>query len=160
MHGHRHPAIDAAIRRQLGKMAHSTFLGLTHGPAIELAKELVRIAPKGLTRVFYSDNGSTSVEIALKMAYQYWQQGGNKPGKNTFLSFVNAYHGDTIGSVSVGGMDLFHSKFRPLLFKPFFAPSPYCYRCKHKLPITDYQLPINTFKRHCAGKGCKGQCLG
>lgn len=131
VHGHRKKEIDDAIKAQLDKVAHSTFLGLTHEPAVRLARELVRIAPKGLSRVFYSDNGSTSVEIALKMAYQYWLQKGNTR-KKKFVSLVNAYHGDTIGSVSVGGTGLFHGKFRPLLFKPYFAPSPYCYRCEHK----------------------------
>lgn len=165
VHGHRAAAIDRAIARQMAKVSHSTFLGLTHEPAIRLAKELIAIAPGKLSRVFYSDNGSTSVEIALKMAYQYWQYAG-KPGKRTFLSFKNAYHGDTIGSVSVGGMDLFHEKFRSLLFKAHFAPSPYCYRCDNrergegrretgKRP----QAGRKDFQAHCAAMGCKGQCL-
>ncbi|OGS24614.1 MAG: adenosylmethionine--8-amino-7-oxononanoate transaminase [Elusimicrobia bacterium RIFOXYB2_FULL_50_12] len=129
LHGHGKKEIDRAVRAQLKKVAHSTFLGLTHEPAIRLARELIGLAPAGLSRVFYSDNGSTAVEIALKMAYQYWQQKPARENRTTFLSLKNAYHGDTIGSVSVGGMDLFHAKFRPLLFKTIFAPSPYCYRC-------------------------------
>ncbi|MBX3302667.1 MAG: adenosylmethionine--8-amino-7-oxononanoate transaminase, partial [Nitrospira sp.] len=129
-HGHRHPALDRALKRQLDKIAHSTFLGLSNPPAIELARELIRIVPKGLTRVFYSDNGSTAVEIALKMAVQYWQQRHPEAGpKNTFLHLKLAYHGDTIGAVSVGNIDVFHSRFKPLLFPTLEAEPPHCYRC-------------------------------
>lgn len=130
LHGHRHPVLDRALKRQLDKIAHSTFLGLSNPSAIELARELIRIAPKGLTRVFYSDNGSTAVEIALKMAVQYWQQRHPEAGsKNTFLHLKLAYHGDTIGAVSVGNIELFHSRFKPLLFPTLAAEPPYCYRC-------------------------------
>jgi adenosylmethionine-8-amino-7-oxononanoate aminotransferase len=114
VHGHCHPRIDAAVRDQLDRVAHSTMLGLGHRPGIELARRLVELAPAGLTRVFYSDSGSTATEIALKMAYQYWRQRGEQRTK--FVSLRMAYHGDTIGSVSVGGIDLFHSAYRPLLF--------------------------------------------
>ncbi len=115
VHGHRHPALDAAVGEQLGRVAHSTMLGLTHVPAIELAKRLVEIAPEGLTRVFYSDSGSTATEIALKIAYQYRQQTGS-PERTKFIALKDAYHGDTVGAVSVGGIELFHSLYRPLLF--------------------------------------------
>jgi len=115
VHGHRHPAIDEAIRAQLDRVAHSTLLGLSHEPAIELAERLVAVAPAGLQRVFYSDSGSTAVEIALKMAFQWWAQRG-EPARTRFVCLENAYHGDTIGAVSVGGIDLFHSVYRPLLF--------------------------------------------
>jgi adenosylmethionine-8-amino-7-oxononanoate aminotransferase len=115
VHGHGHPKIDAAIRDQLDRIAHSTMLGLSHRPAIELAERLVEIAPPGLTRVFYSDSGSTATEIALKMAFQYWQQ-RDEPARTKFITLREAYHGDTIGSVSAGGIDLFHSTYRPLLF--------------------------------------------
>lgn len=134
VHGHRHPVLDRAIKKQLDNIAHCTFLGLSNPPAIELARDLIRIAPKGLTRVFYSDNGSTAVEIALKMAVQYWQQRHPKAGpKNTFLHLKMAYHGDTIGAVSVGNIALFHSRFKPLLFPTLAAEPPYCYRCPLKL---------------------------
>ena len=130
LHGHRHPVLDRALKTQLDKIAHSTFLGLSNPPAIELARELIRIAPKGLSRVFYSDNGSTAVEIALKMAVQYWQQRRPEAGpKHSFLHLKLAYHGDTIGAVSVGNIDLFHSRFKPLLFPTMEAEPPYCYRC-------------------------------
>jgi len=114
VHGHAHPRIDAAVRDQLGKVAHTTMLGLSHRPAIELAQRLVELAPPGLTRVFYSDSGSTATEIALKMAFQYWRQRGQD--RRRFVALRMAYHGDTIGSVSVGGIDLFHSLYEPLLF--------------------------------------------
>ena len=120
VHGHRHPRIDAAIREQLDRVAHSTMLGLSHPSAIELARRLVGIAPPGLTRVFYSDSGSTATEIALKIAFQYWRQQG-EPRRTRFVSLREAYHGDTIGSVSVGGIDLFHATYRPLLFDTLAA---------------------------------------
>lgn len=126
--GHRKPALDAAVRRQLDRVAHSTLLGLSNVPAVLLARQLVRIAPKGLKKVFYSDNGSTAVEVALKMALQYWQLKGNKR-KTRFLSLANAYHGDTVGAVSLGGIDLFHERFSPLLFPTDRVGAPYCYRC-------------------------------
>jgi adenosylmethionine-8-amino-7-oxononanoate aminotransferase len=118
VHGHRHPLIDQAVRDQLERVAHSTMLGLSHPGAAELAARLVELAPPGLTRVFYSDSGSTAAEVALKMAFQYWQQrGGQHVRRKSFICLEDAYHGDTIGSVSVGGMKLFHSTFEPLLFE-------------------------------------------
>ena len=127
VHGHRKKEIDAAIKRQLNKVAHSTLLGLGNVPSIELAKELIAIAPPGLAKVFYSDSGSSAVEIALKMAYQYWQY--LDKAKTRFIHLENAYHGDTIGAVSVGGIDLFHKVYQGLLFESYKADSPYCYRC-------------------------------
>jgi adenosylmethionine---8-amino-7-oxononanoate aminotransferase len=122
VHGHRHPRIDEAVKAQLDTVAHSTMLGLSHPPAIQLAKRLIDLAPPGLARVFYSDSGSTATEIALKMAFQYWQQrGGEHRRKTRFVSLKDAYHGDTIGSVSMGGIDLFHSTYHPLLFDTFKA---------------------------------------
>ncbi len=115
VHGHRHPAIDAAVRAQLDRVAHSTMLGLAHEPAIVLAERLAAIAPGELERVFYSDSGSTAVEVAIKMAFQWWAQRGETQ-RTRFICLENAYHGDTVGAVSVGGIDLFHSLYRPLLF--------------------------------------------
>jgi adenosylmethionine-8-amino-7-oxononanoate aminotransferase len=146
IHGHRKKEIDEAIKEQLDNISHSTMLGLSNVPAIKLAEKLVTIVNKSLVishqpnppspplqkggfKVFYSDNGSTSVEVALKMAFQYWRQKAVK-GKTGFLSLNNAYHGDTIGAVSVGGIDIFHKTFGPLLFKTYKAPSPFCYRCE------------------------------
>ena len=135
VHGHHRPEIDSAIRLQLEHVAHTTLLGLGSPPSIELAAELVARAPKaglapgehGLTKVFYSDSGSTAVEVALKMAFQHWKQRG-KPEKRKFVALAEGYHGDTLGSVSVGGVDLFHEIFRPLLFDCLRVPAPYAYR--------------------------------
>ncbi|HOP86135.1 MAG TPA: adenosylmethionine--8-amino-7-oxononanoate transaminase [Syntrophorhabdaceae bacterium] len=132
VHGHSKKELIDVLKSQAETLCHSTLLGIANVPSILLAKKIVDITPDGLTKVFYSDNGSTSVEIALKMAYQFWQQRGEKRRKR-FIKFSNAYHGDTIGSVSVGGIDLFHNLYRPLLFKTYKAPSPYCYRCPLKL---------------------------
>jgi adenosylmethionine-8-amino-7-oxononanoate aminotransferase len=115
LHGHRHPAITQAIKDQLDQIAHSSFLGLANVPAIQLAEKLVNIAPRGLTRVFYSDDGSTAMEVAIKMALQYWQH-RQQPQRKKFVAFADAYHGDTLGAVSLGGIDLFHAAFKPLLF--------------------------------------------
>ncbi len=122
VHGHRHAAIDAAVGDQLGKVAHTTTLGLSHPAAAELAGRLADLAPAGLSRVFYSESGSTATEIALKMAFQYQQQrGGQHTRRTSFVHLRDSYHGDTIGSVSVGGIDLFHSTYRPLLFQTHAA---------------------------------------
>jgi adenosylmethionine---8-amino-7-oxononanoate aminotransferase len=116
VHGHRKAEVDQAIRQQLERVAHSTLLGVGNVPSIYLAEKLLALAPKNLRKVFYSDSGSTSVEVALKMAFQYWKQKG-VTGRNKFITLENAYHGDTVGSVSVGGIELFHSLFKPLLFE-------------------------------------------
>jgi adenosylmethionine-8-amino-7-oxononanoate aminotransferase len=130
VHGHRVPAIDAAVREQLDAIAHSTLLGAANIPSILLARRLVELAPDGLTRVFYSDDGATAVEVALKMAFQYWRQSRRpRPEKTRFLSLNRAYHGDTLGDVSVGDLARFHYLFAPLLFPTERAPSHYCYRC-------------------------------
>lgn len=130
IHGHRKAEINQAIIDQLAKIAHSTMLGLTNIPASQLAKELIEIAPRGLSKVFYSDDGSTAVEVAIKMAYQYFQHTGKK-NKNKFITLAQAYHGDTLGTVSVGGIDVFHRIFKPLLFETIHVPSPSCYHCSY-----------------------------
>jgi adenosylmethionine-8-amino-7-oxononanoate aminotransferase len=130
VHGHRVPELDAAVREQLDRVAHSTLLGLANVPAVRLARRLVELAPPGLTRVFYSDDGATAVEVALKMAFQYWRQCPRpQPQKTKYLALQGAYHGDTLGDVSVGDLGRFHHLFRPLLFPTVRAPNPYCYRC-------------------------------
>ncbi|MEK7298121.1 MAG: adenosylmethionine--8-amino-7-oxononanoate transaminase [Planctomycetota bacterium] len=128
LHGHRKREIDDAIKGQLDKVAHTTLLGMSNVPAIELARKLVEIAPRGLEKVFYSDNGSTANEVALKMAFQYWQHKGLND-KTQFVALQYGYHGDTLGTMSVGGIDIFNQAFRPLYFKTHLAPAPYCYRC-------------------------------
>jgi adenosylmethionine-8-amino-7-oxononanoate aminotransferase len=123
VHGHRCAAIDAALVAQLGRVAHSTLLGLANVPSIELAAELARVSPAGLARVFYSDSGSTAVEVALKIAFQYWQLSG-RPQKQRFVALDHAYHGDTLGAVSVGGIDTFHKIFHSILFYVHRLPAP------------------------------------
>jgi adenosylmethionine-8-amino-7-oxononanoate aminotransferase len=139
VHGHRVPELDAAVRHQLEQVAHSTLLGVSNVPAVQLARKLVELAPPGLNHVFFSDDGATAVEAALKMAFQYWRQRPDpRPGKVKFLALSLAYHGDTLGDVSVGGMEHFHGQFGPLLFPVLRAPGPYCYRC-----------PLGLERRHC-----------
>ena len=122
VHGHSHAGIDAAVAAQLERVAHTTMLGLAHPGAAELAARLVDLGPPGLSRVFYSESGSTAVEIALKMAFQYQQQrGGQHRRRTSFVHLRESYHGDTIGSVAVGGIDLFHSTYGPLLFETHVA---------------------------------------
>jgi adenosylmethionine-8-amino-7-oxononanoate aminotransferase len=128
VHGHRVPEIDGAIRAQLDRVAHSTLLGLASTASIECAEAVAAVVPRGLTRVFFSDAGATAVEIALKMAYQHHQLRGDVERKE-FVALRGGYHGDTIGAVSLGGIDLFHRIFKPLLFGVHRAPQPYCYRC-------------------------------
>jgi len=123
VHGHNHPRLNRALVEQLERIAHTTFLGLTHEPGIRLGAALVELAPKGLSRVFYSDSGSTAVEIALKQSFQYWQLVG-RPMKRRFLRLGDAYHGDTLGAVGVGGIELFHRVFGPLLVRSIAIPSP------------------------------------
>src|SRR3569833_911957 len=122
VHGHGRPEIDRAVIRQLSRVAHSTLLGLTHQPAAELAGRLIEVAPPGLRRVFYSDNGSTAVEVAIKMAYQYWRHRGQN--RRRYIAHAEGYHGDTMGAVSVGGVGRFHSIFRDLMFECEMIPSP------------------------------------
>lgn len=148
LHGHRRAEIDRAVADQLGRVAHTTLLGLGSVPSIELGRRLVDLAPGRLSRVFYSDSGSTAVEVALKIAFQFFQQRGG-PGdreRSRFVAFGNAYHGDTVGSVSLGGIDLFHGIYRPLLFDALRAPYPYCYRCPEAKAGPD------TCGRACLGK--------
>jgi len=128
IHGHSHPKLNEAIAKQAGEMEHVLFANCTHRPAVEFAERLVGLAPRGLTRVFYSDNGSTAVEVALKMAYQYWQNRGQS-SRRTFITLHHAYHGDTVGAMSASEDSSFTRPFEPLLFRVRRAFAPYCYRC-------------------------------
>ncbi len=152
VHGHGRREIDEAIVAQLQRIAHSTLLGLSHPAAILLAERLVQIAPAGLAKVFYSDNGATAVEIALKMAFQYWQQKGSERyrEKTKFLYFTGAYHGDTVGAVSVGGIDLFHSIYKPLLFEAHALPAPSTLVEKESA-LKKVQRLIETYHHEVAG---------
>jgi adenosylmethionine---8-amino-7-oxononanoate aminotransferase len=127
VHGHRVPEINEAIRSQLEKVAHTTMLGLANEPSILLADRLMKLVPPGLTKVFYSDAGATATEIAFKLAAQYWYNTG-KPEKNEFVGFAEAYHGDTVGAMSVGRTTAFHRPYFPMLFKVHYAPTPFPYR--------------------------------
>lgn len=127
VHGHRKKEINDAIKQQLDKIAHSTLLGAANVPSVLLAKKLVDLAPEGLTRVFYSDSGATSVEISIKMAYQYWQNIG-QPNKKKFVTLSNGYHGDTVGTMSVGSIDIYHRVYTSLLFDAIVVPFPHVYR--------------------------------
>jgi adenosylmethionine---8-amino-7-oxononanoate aminotransferase len=125
VHGHRHPRLDAALREQLDRVAHTTALGASNPAAIRLARRLVEIMPEGLDHVFFSDSGATAVEVALKMAFQYHRQCERpQPEKTCYVAFGDAYHGDTLGAVSVGGVERFHAMFRPLLFETLRLPAP------------------------------------
>lgn len=139
IHGHRVPELDRALKDQIDRISHSTLLGLANGPSAELAAELVRLAPPGLRHVFYSDDGATAVEAALKMAFQYHVHRGADPqSKNLFVSLGNAYHGDTIGAVSLGGIAAFHRTFGSLLFETVKVPSPGIYRLPPGMSREEY----------------------
>jgi adenosylmethionine-8-amino-7-oxononanoate aminotransferase len=142
VHGHRVPEIDAAVRAQLDKVAHTTMLGLTSEPAVLLADRLMRVVPQNLKKVFYSDAGATSTEIAFKLAAQYWFNKG-KPEKCEFVGFTEAYHGDTFGAMSVGRTTAFHKPYLPMLFNVHFAPTPFAYRPPS--PIGNRQSAIGNF---------------
>ncbi len=129
VHGHQHPVINAAIRQQLDQVAHVTSLGMSNPTTIQLAKRLVDITPENLNHLFFSGDGSSSVEVAMKMAFQYWQQKSEpQPNKTQYIALGSAYHGDTLGSVSVGGVQRFHEMFKPLLFDVLRLDSPDTYR--------------------------------
>jgi adenosylmethionine-8-amino-7-oxononanoate aminotransferase len=128
IHGHSHPALNEAIAAQAGRLEHVMFAGCTHPPAVDLAERLLSLLPRGLSRVFYSDNGSTAVEVAVKMALQYWINAG-EPRRRAFVTLHHAYHGDTVGAMSVSDESIFTRAFTPLLFSVTRADAPYCYRC-------------------------------
>ncbi|AMV72269.1 lysine--8-amino-7-oxononanoate aminotransferase [Desulfuromonas sp. DDH964] len=129
--GHNHPRLNRALTEQTGKIAHHIFAGFTHQPAAELAARLCELAPPGLTKVFFADNGSAAVEVALKMSFQYWQQVGVRQ-KTRFVSLTDAYHGETLGALSVGGCDLYRSIYRPILLEGFQVQGPDCFRCPYQ----------------------------
>jgi adenosylmethionine-8-amino-7-oxononanoate aminotransferase len=152
VHGHRHPKLDAALHAQVDRIAHSTLLGLAGEPSIVLAKRLIELVPRKLTRVFYSDAGATAVEIALKLAFQYWQLRG-ETRRTGFASLTEAYHGDTLGAVSVGYSEAFHRHFEPLLFPCHKINPPHVYRWERRLdPAAALQAAIveaeQLFERH------------
>lgn len=159
VHGHRKKEIDCAIKDQINRLSHSTLLGLANTPSIELAKKLVEIAPNGLEKVFYSDNGSTAVEVAIKMAYQYWQNIGQTK-KRKLLHLANSYHGDTLGSVSVGGIDLFHKVYRDLIFETVQIDFPDMYRLPKDKQYPEYAYEcVDRFEKMVKRDHAKIACL-
>jgi len=128
LHGHSHPKLNESLAAQAREMEQVIFAGCTHRPAVELAERLLEALPRGLARIFYSDNGSTAVEVALKLALQYWRNRG-QPRRRTFVTLHHAYHGDTVGSMSASEDSLFTRPFAPMLFPVVRAHAPYCYRC-------------------------------
>ncbi len=159
VHGHRHPTIDQAILDQLGRVAHVTSLGMSNSTTIDLVKRLVEVTPDGLECVFFSSDGACAVEVALKMAFQYWRQiASPQPQRDLFLALGDAYHGDTLGSVSVGGVSRFHAMFDPLLFDVVRGPCPDSYRLPERtLPehatefyLSEYERLIDVFQDRLA----------
>ncbi len=153
VHGHRHPRLDAALRAQTGRVAHSTLLGLTNVPAIELAHALVGIAPPGLTRVFYSDSGATAVEVALRIALQYQQLRGER-ARTRFASLVEAYHGDTLGAVGVGYSETFHRHLASAIVPAVRLPPPHVFRWQQGLaPEAALAAALEAAERALAAHG-------
>jgi adenosylmethionine-8-amino-7-oxononanoate aminotransferase len=152
VHGHRRPELDAALHAQVDRIAHSTLLGLASEPSIVLAKRLIEITPPNLTRVFYSDAGATAVEIALKMAFQYWQLRDTR--RTHFASLTESYHGDTLGAVSVGYSETFHHFFKPLLFPCHRLNPPHVFRRQRRMsPAAALQAAVDEVRALLASKG-------
>jgi adenosylmethionine---8-amino-7-oxononanoate aminotransferase len=128
IHGHSHPKLNAALAAQAEKLEHVLFAGATHEPAVALAEQLLSILPPGLSRIFYSDNGSTAIEVALKMAWQYWQNQG-EPNRREFITLHHAFHGDTVGAMSSSEQSGFTKAFEGLMFPVHRVHAPYCHRC-------------------------------
>jgi adenosylmethionine-8-amino-7-oxononanoate aminotransferase len=159
VHGHRKPELDAALKAQCDRIAHSTMLGLSNVPATVLAKRLIEIAPPGLTRVFYSDAGATAVEIALKLALQYWQLRG-EPQRTRFVALTEAYHGDTLGAVGVGYSETFHRFFRPVLTPALRIEPPHVFRWQQQQsPARALELAIADAERLFAAHGSEVAAL-
>ena len=140
LHGHNHPVIKAKVKAQMDRLEQVHFAGTTHAPAVQLALKLVEMTPEPLNKVFYSDNGSTACEVAVKMSLQYWKQAG-RPEKERFISLERGYHGDTIGMLSLGGVPMFKGPFDCLTFHSHRLPTPYCYRCPMGLENLDMDDP-------------------
>ncbi|MFP5358320.1 MAG: adenosylmethionine--8-amino-7-oxononanoate transaminase [Gammaproteobacteria bacterium] len=136
--GHRHPHIMQRLRRQLDELDHVLLAGFTHEPVVELSERLVRLAPPGLSRCFYADNGSSAVEVALKMSFHYWQNRG-RPAKQRFITLSNSYHGETLGALGVGDTGLYRQTYAPLLLQPITVPSPDCFE----------RTPGQSWEDHC-----------
>ena len=158
VHGHNDPDLNAAIQRQLERVAHSTLLGLTHGPAEELAAELVALAPAGLDRVFYSDNGAGAVEVALKQSFQYWQLRG-RPEKRGVIGLAGGYHGDTIGAMAAGDSGFFHERFRPWFYPAEHFPAPECSEWNGVVRAAEMERSLAALERLLTEQADRTACL-
>jgi len=158
VHGHNDPDLNAALQRQLEQMAHSTLLGLTHGPAEALAAELVALAPAGLDRVFYSDNGAGAVEVALKQSFQFWQLRG-RPEKRGVIGLAGGYHGDTIGAMAAGDSGFFHARFRPWFYPAEHFPAPECREWNGVVQAADMTRSLAALERLLAEQADRTACL-
>ena len=158
VHGHNDPDLNAALQRQLGKVAHATMLGLAHEPGAMLAAELADLAPEGLGRVFFSDNGAGAVEIALKMSFQYWQLAG-KPEKRGAIGLAGGYHGDTFGTMSVGDSGFFHERFRAWGFPADHFPAPVCREWAGVVQTADTSASLEALEALLIEKADRIACL-
>lgn len=158
VHGHGDPDLDEALRRQLGRVAHSTLLGLTHPPAAELAAELAGLAPEGLGRVFYSDNGAGAVEVALKLSFQYWQLTG-RPGKRGVVGLEGGYHGDTFGAMAAGDSGAFHERFRPWCFASRHFPAPACLEWNGRLRSAEAEASLRALRQILEAEADRTACV-
>lgn len=158
VHGHNDPDLNAALAEQLGRVAHSTMLGLTHAPGAELAAELAALAPAGLGRVFFSDNGAGAVEIALKLSFQYWQLSG-RPEKRGVIGLEGGYHGDTFGAMAVGDSGFFHDRFRPWCFPSKHFPAPHCREWGGRVHESDSAASLRALSALLAEQGEQTACV-
>jgi len=158
VHGHNDPELNAALQRQLGCVAHSTMLGLTHAPGAELAAELAGLAPPGLGRVFFSDNGAGAVEVALKLSFQYWQLAG-RPEKRGVIGLTGGYHGDTFGAMAAGDSGFFHERFRPWCFPAEHFPAPHCREWGGQVREADATASLAALRALLAAQADRTACL-
>lgn len=158
VHGHNDPDLNAALRRQLDQVAHSTMLGLTHPVGAELAAELAGLAPAGLSRVFFSDNGAGSVEVALKLSFQYWQLTG-RPEKTGVIGLAGGYHGDTFGTMAVGDSGFFHERFRPWFFPAAHFAAPACREWNGRVRAADAETSLRSLRAFLEAEADRTACL-
>ncbi len=158
VHGHGDPELNAALVEQLSKCAHSTWLGLSHPVGLELSRRLVELAPTNLTRAYFSDNGSTAVEVALKLSFQYWQLTG-QPGRTEVVAMQGAYHGDTFGTMSVGDSGTFHERFRPWMFPVHRFPAPVCHECGGEVSEQDSTASLAALERILTERAGRIACV-
>jgi len=155
--GHANPRINTAIKKQLDELEHVLLGGFTHKPIIDLSQQLVDITPEGLSRCFYADNGSSAIEVALKMSFHYWQNTGN-PKKIKFINLSNSYHGETLGALAVGDVELYKETYAPLLMQPITVPSPDCFNREKGESCRDYSIRMFRHMEHALEKHAHEAC--